>query len=85
MKNGVKNHVVQLVVQDPTNTVMAWGGEPIVSNGDIIGLTSSAAIHAGSEQVVCLGMISSPLSDQALRDRLVAVQVAGVRYPAAIQ
>jgi hypothetical protein len=84
MDSGVKNHLVHLTLQDPTKTVMAWGGEPIVSNGEVIGLTSSAAVHAESEAVICLGMISSSLNNQAIGDRSVSVEVAGVGYPAIV-
>lgn len=81
----MNKQLIQLTLLDPSNTVMAWGGEPILSNGTVIGLSTSASIHTQSKQVVCLGLISLPLNDQTVADDSLAVLVAGETYSAVIR
>ena len=77
---GVTKRLIQLTLDDPA--AFAWGGEPIVMNGRLVGELTSAGYSRRLGRVVVFGYAKSPeagtpLSDAMIEGARFAIDIAG--------
>jgi glycine cleavage system aminomethyltransferase T/glycine/D-amino acid oxidase-like deaminating enzyme len=79
--SGIRKRLVMLVLDDAQ--AYAWGGEPILRDGEPVGELTSAGYSTVLQRVIGLGYVRSErASDGAwLRAGDYAVNIAGVTYP----
>ncbi len=78
-KRGVSKQLLSFVLQDPKHTL--WGNEPILSQGNVVGHTTSGAFSPTLERAVALGYVcfekDHPLGRQRALDAPYHINIDG--------
>lgn len=70
------------MLNDHDDSCIPWGGEPILRDGQNVGVTSSAAIEYLQNSPVCMGYVTNDV--ERLETGRYQVNVAGQLYPSKI-
>jgi len=91
---GVRRLYAHLALQehDPATDAWPWGGEPILRDGEYVGVTTTTGYGYTLDRLVCLGFIRRfddhgnmlPVDPQYVLAGSYEVDIAGIRYPATV-
>jgi len=79
-----KKRLAHITLQEYDEGNFPWGGEPIFSNGSLLGSTTSASYSFKGDRPVCLGYLEGEGEDSVVQGGWCRIEIAGIFFPVSI-
>ena len=83
-KNGITKRLISLVMKNKQASL--WGNEPIMSNGEIVGYTTSGAFSQTLNASIAMGYVNSlngeNITSEIIKNMNFSILTNGCEYPA---
>lgn len=79
-----KKRLAHITLQEYDEGNFPWGGEPIFSNGSLLGSTTSASYSFKGDRPVCLGYLEGEVEDSVVQGGWCRIEIAGILFPISI-